>query len=93
MPNIEVYSSNLCPYCIRAKNLLKSKGLVFTEIDVDGNPALHRAMVQRTEGLTSVPQIFFDDKLIGGSDDLAALEISGELDRMLQSFREDPSST
>ncbi|NKB19176.1 MAG: glutaredoxin 3 [Alphaproteobacteria bacterium] len=84
MPNIEVYSSLFCPYCARAKNLLKKKGVEFTEIDVDGDPAVRIAMMERAQGRTSVPQIFLDDKLIGGSDDLVALEMSGDLDKMLQ---------
>ncbi len=84
MPNIEVYSSLFCPYCARAKNLLKKKGVAFTEIDVDGDPAARIAMMERAEGRTSVPQIFLDGELIGGSDDLMALEVSGELDRKLQ---------
>ena len=84
MPNIEVYSSLFCPYCARAKNLLKKKGVAFTEIDVDGDPAARIAMMDRAEGRTSVPQIFLDGELIGGSDDLMALEMSGELDRKLQ---------
>lgn len=84
MPNIEVYSSLFCPYCARAKNLLKKKGVAFTEIDVDGDPAARIAMMERAEGRTSVPQIFLDGELIGGSDDLMALEMSGELDRKLQ---------
>ncbi len=88
MPNIEVYSSLFCPYCARAKNLLKKKGVEFTEIDVDGDPAVREAMIERAQGRTSVPQIFFDDKLIGGSDDLMALEVSGELDQMLQATGE-----
>jgi glutaredoxin 3 len=84
VPNIEVYSSLFCPYCARAKNLLKKKGVAFTEIDVDGDPAARIAMMERAEGRTSVPQIFLDGELIGGSDDLMALEMSGELDRKLQ---------
>jgi len=84
VPNIEVYSSLFCPYCARAKNLLKKKGVAFTEIDVDGDPAARIAMMERAEGRTSVPQIFLDGELIGGSDDLMALEVSGELDRKLQ---------
>jgi glutaredoxin 3 len=88
VPNIEVYSSLFCPYCARAKNLLKNKGAAFTEIDVDGDPAVRIAMMERAEGRTSVPQVFFDGELIGGSDDLMALEMSGELDRRLQAAGE-----
>jgi glutaredoxin 3 len=88
VPNIEVYSSLFCPYCARAKNLLKKKGVAFTEIDVDGDPAVRITMMERAEGRTSVPQIFLDGELIGGSDDLMALEMSGELDRKLQAAGE-----
>jgi glutaredoxin 3 len=88
VPNIEVYSSLFCPYCARAKNLLKKKGAAFTEIDVDGDPAIRIAMMERAQGRTSVPQVFFDGELIGGSDDLMALEMSGELDRKLQAAGE-----
>jgi len=88
VPKIEIYSSVFCPYCARAKNLLKKKGAEFIEIDVDGDPAVRVAMTERAQGRSTVPQIFFDDELIGGSDDLVALEMSGELDRILQSSGE-----
>jgi glutaredoxin 3 len=65
-------------------NLLRGKGVAFTEISVDGDPALRRFMTERSGGGTTVPQIFIDDRPIGGSDDLVALEGSGELDRLLQ---------
>ncbi len=85
MPKIEVYSSLFCPYCARAKNLLKKKGAKFLEIDVDQKPEERFEMEKRAEGRTSVPQIFFDGELIGGSDDLVALEMSGKLDDLLVS--------
>ena len=85
MPKIEVYSSLFCPYCARAKNLLKKKGAEFIEIDVDQNPKERIEMEKRANGSTSVPQIFFNGKLIGGSDDLVALEVSGTLDGLLTS--------
>ena len=85
MPNIDVYSSLFCPYCARAKNLLKKKGAKFLEIDVDQKPEERFEMEKRAEGRTSVPQIFFDGELIGGSDDLVALEMSGKLDDLLVS--------
>ncbi len=85
MLKIEVYSSLFCPYCARAKNLLKKKGAKFLEIDVDQNPKERIEMEKRAKGSTSVPQIFFDGKLIGGSDDLVALEVSGALDGLLTS--------
>jgi len=85
---IEVYSSLFCPYCARAKNFLKNRGLDFTEIDVDESPAERIEMTKRAHGRTSVPQIFFDGKSIGGSDDLVALENSGELELLLMSTGE-----
>jgi glutaredoxin 3 len=84
VPKIEIYSSNLCPFCWRAKGLLSKKGIDFSEILIDGNPAARQQMLDRAEGRTSVPQIFIDDVPIGGSDELAALDASGELDRLLQ---------
>ncbi|MEE2654518.1 MAG: glutaredoxin 3 [Pseudomonadota bacterium] len=83
MPKIEIYTSDFCPFCARAKNLLKKRGATFTEFNVDMNPALRVEMTERAQGRTSVPQIFFDGNLIGGSDDLAALEVSGELESLL----------
>jgi len=83
VPKIEIYTSDLCPFCARAKNLLNNKGATFTEFNVDMNPALRIEMTKRAQGRTSVPQIFFDGNLIGGSDDLAALEVSGELEALL----------
>jgi glutaredoxin 3 len=84
VPNIEIYSSDFCPFCSRAKNLLRNKGVEFTEIGVDGDPAVRQQMVERSGGGRTVPQIFIDDKPIGGSDELVALDQSGELDRLLQ---------
>ena len=85
MIKVEIYSSLLCPFCYRAKTLLKQKGINFFEIDVDKNPLARREMIQRANGRTSVPQIFFNDIGIGGSDDLADIEASGKLDRLLLS--------
>ena len=82
---VEIYSSLLCPFCYRAKTLLKHKGINFFEIDVDKNPLARREMIQRANGRTSVPQIFLNDIGIGGSDDLADIEASGKLDRLLLS--------
>ena len=84
MAKVEMYTTFFCPFCSRAKNLLKKKGVEFTEIGVDGDPALRQEMTERSGGGRTVPQIFIDDKPIGGSDELVALEISGELDRLLQ---------
>ena len=80
---VEVYSSMWCPFCYRAKKLLKNKGVEFTEIDVDGDPAARMAMRERADGRHTVPQIFINGVGVGGSDELAALEKSGKLDGML----------
>lgn len=80
--NIIIYTTRYCPYCIRAKQLLASKGLLFTEIPVDGNEALRREMQDKARQRT-VPQIWINQQHIGGCTDLEALEDSGELDNML----------
>ena len=83
MPNVVVYCTPYCPYCVRAKMLLKNKGVEFTEYRVDADHALRAEMEQRS-GRTSVPQIFIDDYHVGGCDDLFALEASNRLDEYLQ---------
>lgn len=83
MPHIEVYSSPLCGFCYRAKQLLADKGARFTEINVLMDGARKQEMVKRAGGRTSVPQIFINDLHVGGCDDLYALERQGELDSML----------
>ena len=84
MSKIEIYSSMWCPFCHRAKQLLQSKGAGFEEFDVDANPALRNEMTQRSGGRQTVPQIFIDDRHVGGSDELVALEREGRLSGMLQ---------
>ncbi|HIC81086.1 MAG TPA: glutaredoxin 3 [Kiloniellaceae bacterium] len=84
MAKIEIYSSMLCPYCYRAKKLLEQKGADFTEIDVMLNPRRKAEMVQRSGGRTSVPQIFIDDRHVGGCDELFALDAGNKLDPLLQ---------
>lgn len=83
MPMIEIYTSPLCPYCHRAKALLTKKGAAFREIDVTDVAGARAEMEQRSGGGRTVPQIFVDGRPIGGSDDLAALDRAGELDRLL----------
>ena len=83
MAKVEVYSSMLCGFCYRAKKLLEQKGVAFTEIDVMAQPARRAEMVQRSGGRTSVPQIFIDDRHIGGCDELYDLESSNKLDGLL----------
>lgn len=81
-PEVTVYATPTCPYCIRARDLLTRKGVAFTEIRVDRDLEQRMAMRERS-GRTSVPQIFIGELHVGGSDELAALERSGELDRLL----------
>ena len=85
-PPITVYSASWCPYCQRAKALLREKGLAFTEIDVDEDPGRRAEMLARS-GRRTVPQIFIGDRHVGGCDDLYASDRSGELDRLVQGDR------
>lgn len=82
MAKIEVYSKNWCPYCTKAKALLRSKGLTYIEIDVTSDYEREKEMVERSNRRT-VPQIFIDGKSIGGYDDLAQFNATGELDKLL----------
>ncbi|TFF41324.1 glutaredoxin 3 [Pseudomonas sp. RIT623] len=82
MKPVIVYSSDYCPYCMRAKSLLQSKGVAFEEIKVDGKPQLRAEMSQKA-GRTSVPQIWIGSMHVGGCDDLYALERAGKLDALL----------
>lgn len=79
---VTIYTTRFCPYCLRAKHLLSSKGVNFNEIPVDSQPAL-RAEMSAKAGRTSVPQIWIGDKHVGGCDDLYSLEASGQLDGLL----------
>lgn len=84
MANIEIYSTNYCPYCVRAKTLMDAKDLDYKEIDVTGDDAARMALVEKSGGRRTVPQIFINGQSIGGYDDLRALEESGKLDEMLK---------
>jgi len=81
--NIVMYCTQFCPYCVRAKSLLNSKSVQFTEIDIDADPSKYNEMVSKSGGVTSVPQIFIDEEHIGGCDDLYATEAAGKLDGLL----------
>ena len=83
MAQVIVYSSATCPYCDRAKDLLKRKNVAFTEIRADLDEAARDEMIAKSARRT-VPQIFIDDRHIGGCDDLYALEKSGQLDELLR---------
>ncbi|NEP18368.1 MAG: glutaredoxin 3 [Leptolyngbya sp. SIO4C1] len=80
---VEIYTWQLCPYCIRAKLLLWWKGASFTEYKIDGDAAARSQMAARANGRRSVPQIFIDDRHIGGCDDLYALDRANQLEPLL----------
>ena len=82
MNQIEIYTKSWCPFCARAKSLLQSRQLAYTEIDITTDKLREQEMIERSGGF-SVPQIFINGEGIGGSDDLASLDASGELDQLL----------
>ncbi len=83
MAEVVLYTTPFCPFCVRAKRLLDMKGVAYEDIDISGKPTLRREMTERSGGGMTVPQIFIDGAPIGGSDELMALEITGELDQRL----------
>jgi glutaredoxin 3 len=84
MSKIVIYTTDICPYCIRAKMLLKSKALDYVEINVSNDPVAREELIKKANGRKTVPQIFIDDKHIGGCDDLIHLNDSGELSQMVK---------
>lgn len=80
---VEIYTWQTCPFCIRAKMLLRWKGVNFTEYKIDGDGAARVRMAERANGRRTVPQIFINDQHIGGCDDLYALDRKGQLDSLL----------
>jgi glutaredoxin 3 len=82
MAKVVMYTTQWCPFCVRAKALLKNKGVPFEEVDVSGDDVLREKMIEAS-GRRTVPQIFIDDEPIGGFEELAALDREGELDRLL----------
>jgi glutaredoxin 3 len=83
MAKVEIYTKLLCPFCARAKKLLDSKGVSYSEYDVSMGGPKRAEMLERANGGSTVPQIFINDQHIGGSDDLAALDAKGGLDPLL----------
>lgn len=83
MKPVRMYSTRVCPYCVRAKMLLKERGIPFEEIDVSGDHETRAWLVKATGGRRTVPQIFIGDESIGGFDELRRLDASGELTRKL----------
>jgi glutaredoxin 3 len=80
---VEVYTTTYCPFCTRAKSLLKSKNIPFVEIDVTDDDALREKMIELSGGRRSVPEIFINGKIVGGFDELKALNDAGKLDGLL----------
>ena len=83
MAKVTIYTKPLCGYCTAAKHLLKSKGATWTEIDILDDEKLSEEMIQRSGGRLTTPQIFINNKHIGGFDDLSALDQAGKLDMLL----------
>lgn len=82
MPKVVMYTTAICPYCLRAKALLNRKGVAFEELQIEGDRERMREMLQRSQRNT-VPQIFIDDFHVGGYDDMAELDMMGKLDPLL----------
>lgn len=85
---VEIYTWQTCPYCIRAKMLLRWKGVNFTEYKIDGDGGARVRMAERANGRRTVPQIFINNQHIGGCDDLYALDRQGQLDPLLMQSAE-----
>lgn len=85
MATVEIYTKQNCLYCVRAKQLFDKKKVKYTEIPVDQDEAALKKMLFRSEGRRTVPQIFIDNRAIGGCDDLYALDETGQLDRIIKS--------
>lgn len=81
-PDVLLYTTSWCPYCHRAKTLLKEKGVQWVEFDIDADPVQRRAMMEAS-GRDTVPQIFINGTHVGGSDDLFELNANGGLDKLL----------
>lgn len=84
MPKVTVYTTDYCPYCVKAKDLLKEKGIDFSEIDVTGDDKARDKLVKMANGMKTVPQIFINDTHIGGYDTISALNRDGKLDALLE---------
>jgi len=83
MPKVNIYTKFACPFCVRARMLLKRKGVEFEEFDITLGGAKREEMLERAPGARTVPQIFIGDFHVGGSDELHALEREGKLDALL----------
>jgi glutaredoxin 3 len=81
---VQIYTTTSCPFCVRAKSLLKKKGIAFEEIDVGVDLALRDEMVRLTGGRRTVPEIFINGEVVGGFEELKALDDAGRLDQMIE---------
>ena len=86
-PEVEMYTWRTCPFCIRAKDLLRRKGVDFVEYSIDGDEAARSQMARRANGRRSVPQIFINDHHVGGCDDIYDLDSQVKLDQLLASTK------
>ena len=84
MARVRMYTTPICPYCVRAKALLKKKGVEVEEVDILMNADARAEMETKSQGRKTVPQIFVGETHVGGSDDLYALDKAGKLDRLLE---------
>lgn len=80
MNKVELYTGDYCPYCVRAKALLEKKGVAYSEYNVQQDAGRRAEMLERSNGMRTIPQIFIGGRHVGGCDELHALERSGELD-------------
>ena len=85
MQPVTIYSTQICPYCVSAKQLLEKKGVSYHEIRIDSEPEKMQEMLQKANGQRTVPQIFIGNTHVGGRNELYALEQKGELDNLLNS--------
>lgn len=83
MAEVTIYTTNYCPYCVKAKQLFKNKGIAFKEIDVTNNTDARAKLIEKAGGKKTIPQIFIGDYHVGGCDDLYALDEKKELDPLL----------
>ncbi len=85
MAKIEIYTTQTCPYCIKAKSFLDMRKIGYDVIDITGDNEARMALVEKSNGQRTVPQIFINGKPIGGYDDLMMLDANGELETLLGS--------
>lgn len=83
MSNVVIYTKAYCPYCVRAKAVLDTKGAAYQEIRIDQQPELRPQMIEKANGRSTVPQIFIGEHHVGGCDDLLAADASGALNKLL----------